>query len=83
MISTLLYLYEYLELKRQISEGFPASNSTLPVHLKEFWKLRDELSISHAFILGIRIIIQKGDRKVLRRLHESHQGIDRIKRRAR
>ena len=58
--------------------------SSLP-HLIPFQKLKDELSVEDGLVLyKSRIVVPKTERKrILARLHDSHQGIERTKRRAR
>ena len=53
--------------------------------LHRFWNIRNELSVDDGIVLyGPRIIVPKSERReVLERLHDSHQGVDRTKRRAR
>jgi len=75
----------YQKLKRVINTGFPESKSQLPSCLQEFWRVRDDLSIADDLILyGCRLLIPyKLRNDILRRLHESHQGIVRTRERAR
>ena len=75
----------YQDLIKKVKEGFPAMSTSLPPHLLPFWKLRDELSTSDGLVLyQSRIIVPTSERKeVLKRLHDSHQGVERTKRRAR
>ena len=76
---------EYQELLKVIQVGFPENKRGLTASLLPYYKLRNELSISEGLILyKQRLLIPKSQRKeVLRRLHLSHQGIERTKRRAR
>ena len=51
----------------------------------KFWKIRDELSVDDGLVLfGCRIVIPQSSRRdILLNLHAAHQGIVRMKRRAR
>ena len=57
----------------------------LPGHVRQFWAMRNDLSVDDGLVLyGRRIIVPKAARAdVLRRLHAAHQGIVRTKTRAR
>jgi transposase InsO family protein len=75
---------EYETLRRAVSSGF-GDKKAVPAHLLPYYKLRQDLSVEGDLVLyGTRIVIpREGRREVLRRLHDSHQGIERTKRRAR
>lgn len=75
----------YQNLKTIIINGFPKEKNKLSDEMKPYWTVRDELSIENELILkGCQLLIPKTARKmVLDRLHDSHQGIERTKRRAR
>ena len=77
---------EYVDLIELIIDGFPREKNLLPLNLRQFWGVRDSLSIDEdgLILYGCRYLIPKQLRRVmLERLHESHQGIERTKRRAR
>ena len=76
---------DYQVLLKAVTEGFPVSKELLPYPLLPFWSVRHELSSHNGLILkGCRIVIPTASRRVtLDALHDSHQGIDRTKRRAR
>ncbi|KAK3868203.1 hypothetical protein Pcinc_026391 [Petrolisthes cinctipes] len=76
---------EYQALKERIVSGFPEHRHDLEPELRPFWGVRSLLSVDEEFIVyGPRLIIPHSlRRETLSRLHESHQGIDRTKRRAR
>ncbi|KAK3854724.1 hypothetical protein Pcinc_038818 [Petrolisthes cinctipes] len=76
---------EYQALKERIVSGFPEHRHDLEPELRPFWGVRSLLSVDKEFIVyGPRLIIPHSlRRETLSRLHESHQGIDRTKRRAR
>ena len=75
----------YKSLIDNVERGFPASRSSAHVSIAPFWNIRNELSVDDGIVLyGPRIIVPKSERReVLERLHDSHQGVDRTKRRAR
>ena len=68
-----------------VKTGFPKKSSSLPPGQREFWKLRDDLSITDDLLMfQDRLVIPSKLRKdILKSLHASHQGIVRTKRRAR
>ena len=76
---------DYQLLLKAVTEGFPVSKELLPRPLLPFWSVHHELSSHSGLILkGCRIVIPtKSRRATLDALHDSHQGIDRTKRRAR
>ncbi|KAK3858508.1 hypothetical protein Pcinc_035305 [Petrolisthes cinctipes] len=76
---------EYQALKERIVSGFPEHRHDLEPELRPFWGVRNLLSVDEEFIVyGPRLIIPHSlRRETLSHLHESHQGIDRTKRRAR
>ena len=76
---------EYQELIQYVNEGCPQKKGQLAAHLLPHCKLKDDLCVVHGIVLyQSRIVIPKRERKeVLRRLHASHQGVERTKRRAR
>ena len=75
----------YQELKELILNGFPETKAQLSEKLRPFWSVRHNLSIEDDFILyGCRLYIPTTQRPdILRRLHDSHQGLVRTKERAR
>ena len=72
---------EYQQLIRYISSGCPDETN----FKTDYRKLKDELSVEDGLILyQARIVIPRSMRKeILARLHDSHQGIERTKQRAR
>ena len=77
---------QYQDLKRQIQSGFPESKSQLPDHLRQFWTVRHDLTVSDdEFVLyGTRLLIPTALRpQILSELHKDHRGIDRTRERAR
>ena len=75
----------YQELKRHVQDGFPANPEQVDPAIRQFWKLRDQLWADENLVLfGSRIVIPQCKRKeILSKLHSSHQGVERTKRRAR
>ena len=75
----------YQELVQAASEGFPKTSAGCTPTLRDFWKVRDDLTCSEGLVLkGCQIVVPRALRRdVLADLHASHQGIDRTKRRAR
>ena len=76
---------EYTELIAAIMDGFTVPRHQMDQGVRQFWKLREELSVDDGLVLfGQRIVIPKSARRgLLRKLHAAHQGIVRMKRRAR
>ena len=76
---------DYQPLLKAVTEGFPASRELLPHPLLPFWSVRHELSAHDGLILkGCRLLIPFPSRRdTLNALHDSHQGIERTKSRAR
>ena len=77
---------DYVALRRLVRDGFPAKRQMVPERLRDFWTSRYEFSEFKGFILmnQQRIIIPTSAREnVLKDLHAAHQGIVRMKRRAR
>ena len=75
----------YRKLKECISSGFPARRENLPLTLRPYWQIKDDLAIVDDIILfGQRMVIPLAMRKqVMKALHVSHQGQVRTLRRAR
>ncbi|XP_043209539.1 uncharacterized protein LOC122374691 [Amphibalanus amphitrite] len=76
---------ELLALKHTIMHGFPDHRKELEPILQPYWGCRERLTVDNGLILcGQRLVIPQQLRRVtLERLHSSHQGIERTKRRAR
>ena len=83
--SVALYDENYKALIDNVQNGFPSSRDRADASVTPFWNIRNELSIDDGIVLyGLRIIVPKSTRReVLARLHDSRQGTDRTKRRAR
>ena len=76
---------EYQKLKQTIITGFPGTKGEVDGAVGPYWAMRDRLTIDDDLIVcGPRLVIPHQMRNdVLKRLHESHQGIQRTKMRAR
>ena len=76
---------DYADLIEAVTTGFMRGRDKLPGHVRQFWAMRNDLSVDDGLVLyGRRIIVPKAARAdVLRRLHAAHQGIVRTKARAR
>lgn len=72
-------------LQRFCEKGWPEHESKVPVHLREYWKERGNITVCGGFLLkDRRIIIPRLMRhEILQLIHEGHQGIGRCKARAR
>ena len=76
---------EYQLLMKTILTGFPDNNDELDPIIRPYAKMKDLLCIDDNLIVcGQRLLIPKIMRKdILARLHMSHQGIERTRRRTR
>ena len=65
--------------------GWPPDISSVPIPLREFWKVRHNLcNADNLIFLNKRIVIPSSMRQeILKRIHEGHMGIDKCKTRAR
>ncbi|KAK3736228.1 hypothetical protein QZH41_007340 [Actinostola sp. cb2023] len=72
-------------LKTTILIGWPAQRDEVPVHVREFWNFRDELTLHNGVLFkNQRLIIPKALRsEVTARIHSSHLGIESCLRKAR
>ncbi|XP_064638300.1 uncharacterized protein K02A2.6-like [Lineus longissimus] len=72
-------------LQQIIQKGWPDNKLNAPHAVREYWAVRDELTITDGIIYrGMRIVVPPTMRKeMLRQLHETHQGINKTKRRGR
>ena len=76
---------ELCALKTVITDGWPERQSSLPATLRSYWSCCDELSIEDSLIMkGDRLVIPSSMQvQILAKLHESHQGIEKTRLRAR
>lgn len=72
-------------LKTTILMGWPPEREEVPVHIREFWTYRDELTLHNGVLFkNQRLIIPKALRtEVTSRIHSSHLGIEACLRKAR
>ena len=75
----------YQKVIETVMNGFPEHKADLPNLVRPYWCVRERLSIDDGLLVcGARLVIPHSlRREVLERLHDSHQGVDRTKRRAR
>ena len=75
----------YQKLTEAVLHGFPEHKADLPSLIRPYWNIRERLSMDDGLLVcGARLVIPDSlRREVLDRLHDSHQGIARTKRRAR
>lgn len=73
------------DLIQFIRNGFPNDKGNLPLNLRQFWHIRDKLTVDDGIILhGCRCVIPRAMRKqIVEDLHSSHQGLEKTKQRAR
>ncbi|KAF0303685.1 Protein/nucleic acid deglycase DJ-1 [Amphibalanus amphitrite] len=76
---------EYESLRETILHGFPEHRHEVPPSVRPYWGVRGMLALDGGLIVyGPRLVIPARLRRdILDRLHQSHQGIERTKRRAR
>lgn len=76
---------EYQALRETIINGFPEHRHELEPQLRSYWSVRSQLALDEDLIVyGPRLLIPRSlRRETLALLHDSHQGMDRTKRRAR
>ena len=72
-------------LKKTIEKGFPERKEDLPIGIRRFWTMRDDLYIiSNTPFLGEKMLIPQNLRKtILNGLHAGHQGVSSMKAAAR
>ena len=72
-------------LKTTVLMGWPSEREEVPVHIREFWTYRDELTLHNGVLFkNQRLIIPKALRaEVTSRIHSSHLGIEACLRKAR
>ena len=73
------------KLTQTIQEGWPKEFSLVPEILKPYWNFREELVVSNGIVFkGDKIVVPSSLREVmLKLLHESHQGVEKTRSRAR
>lgn len=77
--------HQYNSLLSMLANGFPTNQSNVPVELKEFWPLREDLYVVDGMIFssGKPLIPQGLRRHLLEELHIGHQGVNTMKANAR
>ena len=72
-------------LRETIITGWPNAKDLAPLNIREFWTIREELTIQNGIIYkGHRVVIPKEMRKeILGRIHSSHLGAESCLRKAR
>ena len=72
-------------VKTRILTGWPEQREEGPIHIREFWNFRDQLSLYNGVLFkSQRLIIPKALRlEVISRIHSSHLGIESCLRKAR
>ena len=73
------------DLKKLILSGWPESRSRVKESVREYWNIRDELSVINDIIfksdpIVVRTVMQ---REMLEKIHQGHMGMEKSKRRAR
>ena len=78
---------DYEALRKYIKKGFPIAKKQLEPPIRPYWNIRNYLSVdkdTNLVIYDGRIVIpKKARRDILQKLHISHQGAEKTKRRAR
>ena len=76
---------EYQQLVESIQTGFPTNKAELQEPVKQYWPVRDRLSVDDGIVLcGCRIVIPSSlRRQTLVTLHAGHLGQEKTKSRAR
>ena len=72
-------------LKAVIQQGWPDDKSALPSVVSQYFNMRDEMSVQDGLIFsGERVVVPKAARgELLRRIHNSHLGVNGCLNRAR
>lgn len=75
---------ELSELHHLILKGWPDTKNELPHSVREYWTVRDELSVSDGIVYrGMRLVVPPSLRKaMLQYIHRSHYGIVKCRSRA-
>ena len=72
-------------LKSVILSGWPDLKAEVPVLIREYWNIRDELSVQDGMVYkGCKIVVPKTLRsEMLTRIHASHMGVESCLRKSR
>ena len=73
------------ELRNIVANGWPSTRDKCPELVRPYWDYRDEIAcMDNLLFKSDRVIVPESLRpETLKRIHESHQGIDRCKQSAR
>ncbi|KAK7093532.1 hypothetical protein V1264_007265 [Littorina saxatilis] len=71
-------------LKNTIIKGWPEKPKDLPKNLRQYWSLKDELTVEDDIVLkGDRVMIPESMKQyILQTIHSGHQGIEKCRMRA-
>ena len=72
-------------LSTTVKDGWPSLKANVPTSIVHYWNVRDEIHEAEGLLfLGQKLIIPQSLRRdILRRIHESHLGMEKCKSRAR
>jgi transposase InsO family protein len=70
------------ELQQIIVTGWPETIKEVPMDIRPYWSIRDELGVSHGVIFkGRQVLVPEPIRAdILQQLHQSHMGIEKTRR---
>ena len=76
---------ELNELHYMILKGWPDTKQQTPHSIRQYWNIRDELSVADGIVFkGMRIVVPpRIQSEMLKQIHESHLGITKCKQRGR
>ena len=76
---------ELQQLRQVVMSGWPVTRKSVPREIEAYWNIRDEITVIDGLLFaGRKLIIPRSMRSVmLELLHESHQGVEKSKARAR
>ena len=76
---------ELNELHVMVIKGWPDTREEVPHSIREYWKMRDELSVYDGIVYkGMKIVVPPSLRSaMLAQIHESHLGVVKCKQRGR
>lgn len=77
--------HELIKLKEAVRNGWPSHKAALDPEIHVYWAIKEEISEQEGLLLrGERLIVPRAMRpEMLSKIHESHLGIEKCKRRAR
>ena len=73
------------QLTTVINEGWPEHRHECPAHVREYWTVKEDLSVINDIVFkGERIVLPKSLRsEMLNKIHTGHMGMEKCKERAR